>query len=333
MYAYTYSQYGGPEVVTKTEIEAPKPGKGEVLVRVHATTVSAGDWRARSLTMPRGMGLAGRLVFGIRGPRKQVLGTDMSGVIEAVGEGVTAWSPGDAVIAYPGAGFGAHAEYIVMPADGKLVAKPANISFDEGAAIPFGATTAYDFLVNKAGIKAGERVLINGASGAVGTAAVQVAKWLGAEVTGVTSGGNAELVRGLGADHVIDYKTRDFTKGGERYDVVIDTVGTAPFKRSRRALRKGGRMVMISGGASDMIFGKLKARLAGMKMISGVASESREVLEVVVRMAAEGKYRPVIDRSYGFDEMQAAHAHVDSGHKVGAVVVRVVEAEAFALAG
>ena len=222
----------------------------------------------------------------------------------------------------------------VRKAFGQVVAvEDANISFDEGAAIPFGATTAYDFLVNKAGIKAGERVLINGASGAVGTAAVQIAKWLGAEVTGVTSGRNAELVRGLGADHVIDYKTRDFTKGGERYDVVIDTVGTAPFKRSRRALRKGGRMVMISGGASDMIFGKLKARLAGMKMISGVASESREVLEVVVRMAAEGKYRPVIDRSYGFDEMQAAHAHVDSGHKVGAVVVRVVEAEAFALAG
>lgn len=333
MYAYTYARYGGPEVLTKNNLAKPQPGPGEVLIRIHATTVSAGDWRARSLTLPKGMGLAGRLVFGVTGPRKQVLGTDLSGVIEAVGEGVTNFVPGDAVIGYPGAGFGAHAEYIVMPADGKLVAKPAMIGFDEAAAIPFGATTAYDFLVNRAGVRAGDKVLINGASGAVGTACVQVAKYLGAEVTAVSSAANCDLLRDLGADQVIDYAVQDFAAGGAVYDVVVDTHGSAPFSRSRHALRRGGKMVMISGSLSDMVFGALKARWHGRQMVGGVASENRTLLEAVVKLTAEGFYRPVIDSVYDFDEMQAAHARVDSGHKRGNVIVRVAEQPALRLAG
>ena len=332
IFAYTYSRYGAPDVLKKTEIAQPQPDTGEVLIRIYATTVSAGDWRARSLTMPRGLGLVGRLVFGIRGPRKQVLGTEFSGVVEAVGKDVTEYAPGDAVIGYPGAGFGAHAEFIVMPADGKLVKKPANVGFEDAAAIPFGATTAYDFLVNKAGVQAGERVLINGASGATGSASVQIAKYLGAEVTAVCSAKNAELVRALGADHVIDYTTQDFTKAGRVYDVVVDTVGTAAFARSRHALRPGGRWVMISGKTSDMILGKLKARLRGMQMINGVAAESRKVLDTVVRLTAEGHYRPVIDRCYDFDDMQDAHRHVDTGHKRGSVVVKVASDRALELA-
>jgi NADPH:quinone reductase-like Zn-dependent oxidoreductase len=324
MFAYTYSRYGDADVLKKTELAQPQPKSGEVLIKIYATTVSSGDWRARSLTMPRGLGLAGRLVFGITGPRKKVLGTEFSGVVEAVGKDVTEFSSGDAVIGYPGAGFGAHAEYIVMPADGKLVRKPANLDFEDAAAISFGATTAYDFLVNKAGVKDGETVLINGASGATGSACVQIAKYLGAEVTAVCSDKNAELVRKIGANHVIDYTTQDFSKAGRMYDVVVDTVGTAPFSRSRHALRPGGRMVMISGKTSDMILGKLKARLHGKQMINGVASESRTVLETVVRLTADGFYRPVIDRIYDFDDMKEAHRHVDTGHKKGNVVVTVV---------
>ncbi len=277
--------------------------------------------------------MSGDWFFGIRGLRKQVLGTEFSGVVEAVGQDVTRYAPGDAVIGYPGAGFGAHAEYIAMPADGKLVRKPFTLGFDEAAAVPFGATTAYDFLVNKAAITSGERVLINGASGAVGTASVQIAKFLGAEVTAVASAKNAGLVRKLGAEHVIDYNERDFAAEGQLYDVVVDTVGTAPFVRTRHALRPGGRMVMISGKTSDMILGPLKARLAGRRMINGVASESRENLETVVKLINDGFYRPVIDRTDGFDEMRLAHAHVDAGHKTGSVVVRVADAPALKLVG
>ena len=175
MYAYTYTEYGSPDVLNYVELPTPTPKANEVLIRVCATTVSAGDWRARSLTMPAGLGLVGRLVFGITRPRKPVLGTELSGIIEDVGADVIAFKSGDAVIGFPGAKFGAHAEYITMPADGKIVLKPENLSFEEAAAIPFGATTAYDFLINKGKLRAGERVLINGASGSVGSACVQLA--------------------------------------------------------------------------------------------------------------------------------------------------------------
>jgi len=325
MLAYAYTKYGSSNVITQVNLPKPTPKPKEVLVRIFATTVSAGDWRARSLTMPKGLGLMGRLVFGITGPRKPILGTEFSGVIEAVGAEVTNYQPGDAVIGFPGAAFGAHAEFITMPADGKLTLKPDNIGFEHAAAIPFGATTAYDFLVNKAMLQKGERVLINGASGSVGSACVQIAKHLGAHVTGVCSGGNAEMVRGLGADHVIDYRTQDVVKAGTNYDMVVDTVGTLPWAQAKHTIRDGGKMVLIAGITSDMFLGRIKARLAGKKMVGGVASEHRDILEAVVKLAAQGAFQPVIDRSYAFDDMKAAHAHVDTGRKKGNVVVRVGE--------
>lgn len=321
MLAYSYSRYGAPDVLEKVELPIPTPKANEVLIKVMATTVSAGDWRARSLTMPKGLGLIGRLVFGVRRPRKPILGTEFSGVVETTGSKVTVFKPGDAVIGFPGAGFGAHAEYITMPADGKLVLKPENISFEVGAAIPFGGITAYDFLVNKAGLQAGERVLINGASGSVGSACVQIAKHLGAHVTGVCSSKNTGMVSALGADRVIDYNKQDFEKEDRLYDIVVDAVGTAPFVRTRHALRPGGRMVLIAGKTSDMFFGGLKARLKGNRMIGGVAQESRAILDSVVQLAADGAFSPVIDRCYPFDQMRAAHQHVDSGRKKGNVVV------------
>jgi NADPH:quinone reductase-like Zn-dependent oxidoreductase len=323
MYAYTYTEYGSPDVLNYVELPTPTPKANEVLIRIVATTVSAGDWRARSLTMPAGLGLVGRLVFGITRPRKPVLGTDLSGVVEAIGADVTTFQPGDAVIGFPGAGFGAHAEYITMPADGKIVRKPENLTFEEAAAIPFGATTAYDFLINKGKLRAGERVLINGASGSVGSACVQLAKHFGAEVTGICSATNGHLVRSIGADHVIDYNTQDFTKEGPQYDMVVDTVDTAPWDRARHALVPNGRMLLIAGSTSDMILGWLKARLRGKRLIGGVASESVDILRKVVDLAAAGDFHPVIDRSFDFSQMIAAHTHVDTGHKKGNVVVTV----------
>lgn len=323
MLAYTYNSYGSPDVLEKAIVPTPTPRPDEVLIRIHATTVSAGDWRARTLTMPRGLGLMGRLVFGVTGPRKPILGTELSGVIEAVGAGVTTFSPGDAVIGFPGAGFGAHAEFITMPANGKLTLKPDMISFTDAAAIPFGATAAYDFLINKAGLKAGESVLVNGASGSVGSACVQIAKHLGAHVTAVCSGTNAQSVRALGADRVIDYRTQDVVEAGVDYDMVVDTVASLPWARAQHAIRPGGTMVLIAGKTSDMLFGGLKARLAGKRMVGGVASESPAILDAVVSLAAQGVLVPLIDRSYGFDDMKAAHAHVDTGRKRGNVVVTV----------
>lgn len=323
MFAYTYAQYGGPEVLTKATVPTPSPKPDEVLIRVHNTTVSAGDWRARTLIMPKGLALVGRLVFGITGPRKPVLGTEFSGVVEGLGAEVKNLRMGDAVIGFPGASFGAHAEFITMPADGKLVAKPDNVSFEAAAAIPFGGTTAYDFLVNKAKLQANETVLINGASGSVGSACVQIAKHLGANVTAVCSGKNGDMVRGLGADRVIDYKTQAIVENGVNYDVVVDTVGSLPWSQGKDAVRPGGKMVLIAGKTSDMLFGALRAKLAGKTMIGGVASESREILAAVVDLAAAGHFDPIIDRNYAFDELKAAHAHVDTGHKKGNVVVTV----------
>lgn len=325
MQAYTYARYGGPDVLELTDLPTPTPAPDEVLIRVYATTVSAGDWRARSLIMPKGMGLAGRLVFGITRPRKPVLGTELSGVIEAVGQNVSTFRPGDAVIAFPGASFGAHAEFITMPAEGKIVRKPDNLSFEEAAAIPFGGTAAYDFLLNKGQLRAGEHVLINGASGSVGSAAVQLAKHVGAKVTAVCSAGNADLVRALGADRVIDYKTRDFAAEATRYDMVVDTVGTAPWSRVRNVLNPGGRMILIAGSTSDMLFGALKARLRGKRLIGGVASEGGDILCALAQLAEDGAFRPVIDRCFGFSHMIDAHSHVDTGHKKGNVVVTVAK--------
>ncbi|SMY08955.1 Quinone oxidoreductase 1 [Flavimaricola marinus] len=324
MKAYTYSRYGNPEVLELVDVATPIPNDNEILIKTHATTVSSGDWRARSLKVPAGMGWMARLAFGVFRPRKPILGTELSGVVVEVGAAVTEFKVGDAVIAFPGASFGAHAEYCVMPQDGKVAHKPETLSFEAAAALAFGGTTAYDFLVNKAQVKAGEKVLVNGASGATGTSFVQLAKFFGAEITAVCSAANAELVRSLGADHVFDYAKTDFADGGHKFDVIVDTAGTAPWSRSRRALTAGGRLVIVNGSLLDMVLGPLRARLSGKKMIVGVASEAASILRKLVSLADEGHFIPVIDRSYSFDHMIDAHRHVDTGHKKGNVVVVLV---------
>jgi len=246
MKAVVYTKYGSPNVVALAEVPKPAPKVHEVLIRVHATTVTTGDWRARSLEMPPGFGLLGRLVFGVFGPRKPILGTELAGEIEAVGKAVTRFKPGDQVFAFTGASYGCHAEYRTISEAGMIALKPTNLSFEEAAALSFGGTTALSFLQDKGGIKRGDKVLIVSASGGVGTAAVQIAKHFGAKVTGVCSTANLELVRSIGADKVIDYTTEDFAKNAETYDIILDTTGTTSFSRCGNALKEGGRLLLVN---------------------------------------------------------------------------------------
>lgn len=308
MKAAVYERYGGPEVVDIRDVPKPHPKDGEVLIRVMASTVSSGDWRARSLTLPAGLGFVGRLVFGVFGPRQKVLGGDLSGIVEVVGTGVTTFSPGDEVIAYTGAKLGAHAEYRTISANGLIVPKPSGISFEHAAALCFGGTTALSFLRDKGGLRPGETVLIVGASGAVGSAAVQIAKHMGAEVTGVTSAANADMVTSLGADQVIDYRTEDFTKNGKTYDVILNASGDTPLAAVEPSLNPGGRLLLILASARQMAGLDRPQKDSGKRVVSGVAGVKATDLSLLADLAARGIVVPVIDRVYPFEKVREAHA-------------------------
>lgn len=314
--------YGPPEVVELREVAMPAPRAGEVRIEVLAAAVTAGDWRVRSGVLPRGFGGLRGLGLGFGGPRRAVLGTDLAGVIDAVGEGVTRFAVGDAVMAFPGSAMGAHAERMIMPAEGRLVPKPANLSFEEAAAIPFGAMTALDYL-RRGELKAGEHVLVNGASGNVGTAAVQLAKHLGARVTGVCSAANAELVRSLGADELVDYASDDFAARGPSFDVVVDTVGNAPYARVRPALLPGGRLIAVAATLWEILSAVFDGRSSQHRVVAGPASERVEDLAEIAELASRGALRPVIDRRFAFEDIVEAHRVVDSGRKRGSVVLRL----------
>ncbi|HEY0140226.1 MAG TPA: NAD(P)-dependent alcohol dehydrogenase [Thermoanaerobaculia bacterium] len=320
MKAVVYEQYGGPDVLRFAEVPTPVPGADEVLIRIHATTVNSADWRVRSLEVPAGFGLLSRLALGIRGPRQPILGTELSGVVASVGRDVTKFKPGDAVFAFPGVRMGCHAEYRCMAQDAAVALKPANLSHARAAALSFGGTTALHFL-RKARLGAGKSVLVNGASGAVGTAAIQLAKHFGAEVTAVCSGRNAALVTSLGADHVIDYTKDDFTRNGRAYDVIIDTAGTAPFARSRGSLRDGGQLLVVLGGLRDLLRIPWVALTDSRRVIGGTATATAEDLRLLAGLAERGELKPVIDRTYRFDEIVEAHRYVDTGRKTGSVVI------------
>lgn len=324
MKAFTYHRYGGPDVLEPAELPIPVPKEDEVLICVHATTVTSGDWRARTLAMPKGFGPMGRLAFGWEGPRQPILGTELAGTVAAVGEKVTRFRPGDAVIGFPGATFGAHAEYRAMKETAPIALKPAKLSFEEAASLSFGGSTALHFL-RKAAIKPGETMLVIGASGAVGTALVQIGRHRGAVVTGVTSTANLGLVRSLGAATVIDYTAEDFAKRGETYDVIADTTGGLTFATARPLLRDKGRFLGIAGGLGEML-APLWAPLAGSKRaIVGPAPERAADIEELAALVESDALRPVIDRIYEFAELPAAHAYVETRRKRGSVVVRVRE--------
>lgn len=321
MKAITYRQYGGPEVVALADVAKPVPKRNEVLIRIHATTVTAGDHRARSLDMPAGFKMIGRLVFGVTGPRQQILGTELAGVIEAVGDDVTLFHPGDEVIAFTGGAYGGHAEYRTMPEDGAITLKPNNLTFEEAASLSFGSMTALPFLRDKARIQRGERVLVVGASGAVGTAAVQIARYFGAEVTGVSSTRNLDLVTAIGAQHVIDYTRIDFAKTGKAWDIIIDTTGTVTYDRCSASLSPNGRLVLIQASFGQTLGIGNPSKATGRKVIAGYVPAHPDDLRLIAQLAATGVLKPVVDRVYRLDQAAEAHAYVDTGRKRGSVVL------------
>ncbi|MFT3921874.1 MAG: NAD(P)-dependent alcohol dehydrogenase [Myxococcales bacterium] len=310
MKAALVTRYGSADAVRLGERPTPVPKADEVLIRVHASTVSAADWRIRSASVPRGFGLLIRFVFGFRGPRQPVLGSELSGVVESVGARVSRFRPGDRVFAFPGVKMGAHAEYLAMPEDGKVLPIPAGLSMAEAAAICFGGTTALYFLRDKAKVQAGEKVLIVGASGSVGSAAVELAKHFGAAVTGVCSAANLEFVRDLGADHVIDYQVQDFTQDGQRYDVIMDCTGTASFARCRDSLTPGGRLLLVVA-----TMGQTLAALTRRQVITGGGPESVDDMATLAELCARGVFHPRIGATLTFEEIARAHALVESQHK------------------
>jgi NADPH:quinone reductase-like Zn-dependent oxidoreductase len=320
MRAAVYERYGPPDVLALREVEKPIPKDNQVLIKIHATTVTSGDWRARSLNVPVGFGLLARLVFGVSRPRQPILGTELAGEIEAVGKDVRTFKVGDQVFAFSGAGMGCHAEYKCMPEHGAVALKPPNLTYDEAAALSFGGTTVLDFF-RRGKLQSGERVLVNGASGGVGTAAVQLARHFDADVTGVCSSANVELVRSLGATHVIDYTREDFTQNGEAYDIIVDTVGTAPFSRSKDSLKEGGRLLLVLGGLPDMLQIPWVSLTSGKKVIAGPAAERADDLRFLAELAQAGTFRPVIDRRYPFEQIVEAHRYVDTGRKKGNVII------------
>lgn len=325
MKAIVYERYGPPEVLQLKDVEKPTPKNNEVLIKTHAATVTSGDWRLRSLDVPFGFGLITRLVFGISRPRQPILGSELAGVIEAVGKHVSKFKLGDPVFAFSDTAMGCHAEYKCMAEDGAVVPKPSSLTFDEAAALSFGGTTALDFL-RRGRLRSGESVLVNGASGAVGTAAVQLARHFGAIVTGVCSSANVDLVRSLGATHVIDYTQQDFTRNGETYDVIVDTVGTAPFSRSSASLKEKGRLLVILAGLPEMLQALWVSTTSSRQVIAGPATVRVEDLHFLAGLAESGEFKPVIDRRYPFAQAADAHRYVDTGRKKGNVVITLEHA-------
>ncbi len=316
------ARYGAPEIVELRELPTPLPKAGELRIRVLATAVTSGDWRVQSGVLPRGFGALRGLALGWGGPRKGVLGTDAAGVVDMVGKGVTRFSVGDAVVAFPGSAMGAHATQLIMPATGRVAKKPAHLSFEEAAALPFGAMTALDFF-RRAALRAGEHVLVNGASGNVGSIALQLAKHMGARVTAVCSGGNSAMVRALGADEVIDYTTTDFATTGARYDVVMDTVGNAPYARVRPALAEGGRLLAVLADLPAILVAPFVGGAARHRVIAGPAAEKAQDLETVMELAERGALVPVIAQRFPFQDIAEAFRVVASGRKRGSVIVTI----------
>jgi len=323
MKAAVYHRYGPPEVVRIEEIEKPVPRDNEVLVRVRATTVCAADWRLRSANP-----FFIRLFMGPTRPKVKVLGMEFSGTVESVGRAVTRFRAGDEIFGGRGFNFGGHAEYVCVPEDGTLRLKPANMTFEEAAAVLFGSFTALTFL-RKAKIQAGQNVLVYGASGSVGVFTVQLAKHFGTRVTAVCSTANLEMVRSLGADELVDYTKDDFSRAGQVYDSIFDTVGYSGFSRSLRSLKRGGCYAQIGYSGrplsipGNMLRGMWASLTGAAKMVGGVATGTREDMGFLRELIEAGKLRTVIDRCYPLAQIAEAHRLAETGHKKGHVVVIV----------
>jgi NADPH2:quinone reductase len=320
MKAMIYKKFGTPDVLFPSVLSKPEPNKNEVLIRVIATTVTAAD-----CIMRRGDTLLSRIMLGLNGPRKkyQILGLELSGRIESIGKGVSRFSVGDDVFAFRGFGTGCYAEYKCMSENGSVSLKPGNMSFAEAASVVDGATTALFFLKEKARLQKGQHILINGASGSIGTFAVQLAKYFGAEVTGVCSTKNMDYVKSLGADKVIDYTKQDFAKTGDTYDVIFDTVGKSSFSICKPALENAGKYVVTVMTLKRIIQSILSRFSGNKKLIFAMSVNKSEELEYIRDLIEKGHLKTYIDRQYPFQELPDAHAYVDKGHKKGNVVIEI----------
>jgi NADPH:quinone reductase-like Zn-dependent oxidoreductase len=317
MKAIIYTQYGTPEVLQLKEVEKPLPKDNEILLRVKATAVNSGDVRLR-----RADPFAVRFVFGLLKPKINILGSVFSGEVESVGKDVKLFNVGDQVFGHTDMSFGSYAEYKCLPENASIALKPATISHKEAAAIPFGGATALHFL-KKAVIKPGQKVLIVGASGAVGSAALQLAKSFGAIVTGVCGTANIALVKSIGADKVIDYTKDDFTRNGKTYDVIFDTVKTISVSRSLKSLHKNGIMILSAAGMSEMLQGFWISMTSNKKVMTGVIGHQAADIIFLKELIEADKLKPVVDRTYSLEQMAEAHAYVEKGHKKGNVAIEI----------
>jgi NADPH:quinone reductase-like Zn-dependent oxidoreductase len=322
--AILHTKFGPPDELQLREIDKPVPTDNEVLIKIHAASVTSTDCNARNFTFVTNVfKLPARFMFGFFSPKVNILGIDLAGEIEAVGRNVKRFKEGDKVFGTTGINFGSHAEYKCIPEDGVLIKKPDQITWEEAAAIFLGAHTALYFLRDKGNIQAGQKILINGASGGVGTFAVQLAKYFGAEVIGVCSTTNIEMVQSLGADEVIDYTQEDYTRSDETYDLIFDTVGKASFSECKNLLNQKGVFLTALMGLPEIIQIIWTSIIGDKKVKGGVAAERLEDIHFFKKLIEEGKLKPVIDRCYSLEQTAEAFRYVEKGHKKGNVVISV----------
>lgn len=326
MKAIIWTKYGPPDVLRLMEVEKPAPKDNELLIKIHATTVSAGDSQIRGLKLPILFRLPMRLYVGLRKPKRiTILGQELAGEIEAVGKDVTRFKKGDQVFAWTGFRMGAYAEYACLPERGVVALKPSNMTYEEAAPLAVGGLEAVYFL-RRANIRSGEKVLINGAGGSIGTFAIQLAKYFGAGVTAVDSTGKLDMLRSIGADHVIDYTREDFTRNGKTYDVIFDVIGKSSFSRSMRALKQNGRFLLSNPPLLHRVLGRWASRRRSKQVIAWAvrsASETREDLDFLKELIGAGEIKSIIDRRFPLEQTAEAHRYVQRGHKKGNVVITV----------
>lgn len=330
MKAIVYEEFGPPDVLQLKDVEKPSPKDNEILIRVYATTVNYGDITARHFSqisprkfnMPFLFLIFAKIYFGLKKPRVRILGSEFAGEIEAIGKEVKRFSKGDRVFGYRGQSMGAYAEYLCMAEKGVVQMQPSNMTPEEAACLPYGAITALNIL-KKADIRSGQRVLINGASGGIGSAAVQLAKHSGAEVTGVCSTPRLEFVKSLGADKVIDYTKEDFTQSGGTYDLIFDILGKSSFSRCKNSLKKNGRYLLASFKMKPLFQMLWTSLRGGKKVICGMSSYSSEDLVSIKELTEAGKIKAVIDKCYPLEQAAEAHRYVEKGQKKGNVVINV----------
>ena len=323
MKAVLHTHYGSPDLLELREVDKPTPKANEVLIAIHATSVSTGDCNVRNFTfVTKSMRPIAKLMFGIGKPWKErILGTELAGEVEGTGQDVTRFKTGDRVVASTGMAGGGHAQYACLPETGAVVIKPDSLTCEDAVAIPFGANTALHFLRDLGKIRAGQELLIIGASGAIGSAGVQLAKHFGATVAGVCSGANVELVKSLGADTVIDYTREDFTKNGKTYDLIFDVVGATTFDRCQGSLKPDGVFLQNIMELTDVVRVLWTSIASRKKIKGGVAINNLKRMSFIAELVATGKLRPVIDRSYPLEHTAEAFKYVEQGHKTGNVVI------------